>query len=120
MASYLITGTARGLGFELVSQLASLPTTEVSIIFATSRSESPALKSLVQNSSGRIVFVQLDQTDEASIKKAVSEVEGKLEGKGLDVLINNAGKMNWGSVDIAERYLILPPQSILNRGMDRC
>lgn len=93
MASYLITGTARGLGLELTTQLSRLPASEVGIIFATSRNESAAIKSLVEGSSGRVIFVQLDTTDEASIKSAVGKVTEVLNGKGLDVLVNNAGIM---------------------------
>jgi len=70
VASYLITGTARGFGLELVTQLAQLPASDVGIIFATSRSESAAIKSLVQSSPGKVIFVQLDTTGEASIKAA--------------------------------------------------
>jgi NAD(P)-dependent dehydrogenase (short-subunit alcohol dehydrogenase family) len=93
MTSYLVTGTARGIGLELVNQLCELPASEVGIIFATSRSESPALKALAQRSSGKVFFVQLDTTDEVSIKYAVEKVSEKLNGKGLDVLVNNAGIM---------------------------
>lgn len=92
MATYLITGSSRGLGLALVEQLASLPASQASTIFATARSNtSAALQKLTEGSSGRVVFVQLDTTDSASVKAAVSQVEKHLNGKGLDVLINNAG-----------------------------
>ncbi|TVY84087.1 putative oxidoreductase [Lachnellula suecica] len=93
MASYLVTGASRGLGFEMVRQLASLPTSEVSQVFATARGDAPALQELVQNSSGRVVIVKLDSTNEASVKQAATAVGAALSGKGLDVLINNAGVM---------------------------
>ena len=91
MASYLITGASRGFGLALVHELAALPTSDASKIFATARGDAPALTEVVKKSSGRVVFVQLDVTNEASIKKAAAEVEASLAGKGLDVLINNAG-----------------------------
>ncbi|KAL2144618.1 hypothetical protein VTI28DRAFT_8829 [Corynascus sepedonium] len=62
MDSVLITGSSRGLGLAFLSK------------------EFP----------DRVIPVQLDVTNQVSIKKAASEVEAKLEGKGLDVLINNA------------------------------
>jgi NAD(P)-dependent dehydrogenase (short-subunit alcohol dehydrogenase family) len=93
MASYLITGAARGIGFALVKQLAAMPKTEVAMIFATSRSQSAALKELAGNNADRVIFVELEVTSEASIHNAVKLVEENLNGKGLDVLINNAGMM---------------------------
>lgn len=93
MASYLITGCSRGLGLAMAEHLITLPTCEVDRVFATARQESPALKALIQSSAGRMQFVELDATNERSIKAAVSEVEFRLDGAGLDVLINNAGKM---------------------------
>lgn len=91
MASYLITGATRGFGLALTHQLASLPASDVTKIFATARADAPALDELARNSSGRVVVVKLDVTNEASIKQAAAEVEASLQGKGLDVLINNAG-----------------------------
>ncbi|KAF9890479.1 hypothetical protein FE257_005884 [Aspergillus nanangensis] len=92
MTTYLITGSARGLGLALVSHLASLPRTEVGTIFATSRQDnSPALKELVTSSSGRVVFVPLDATDQPSIKSAAQHVEQLLHGNPLGVLVNNVG-----------------------------
>ncbi|MCJ1436913.1 hypothetical protein MMC27_006296 [Xylographa pallens] len=96
MASYLVTGSSRGLGLHLVSQLASLPQAEVGTIFATTRGgTSPEVQKLVERFPLRVVHVQLDATDEQSARKAAAEVERVLAGKGLDVLINNAGVMDY-------------------------
>lgn len=89
MASYLITGCSRGLGLELTKLLAASPS--ASLIFATARRETTALKSIVDSSDGRVIYVHLEVTDDASIASAVKTVTGKLHGNGLDVLINNAG-----------------------------
>ncbi|KAL8765506.1 MAG: hypothetical protein Q9209_007440 [Squamulea sp. 1 TL-2023] len=91
MSSYLVTGASRGFGLALAYQLASLPASDVIKIFATARGDAPALEELANKSPGRVLFVQLDVTDEASIKQAAAKVEANLEGRGLDVLINNAG-----------------------------
>jgi len=61
---------------------------------------------LVSSSEGRVVFIQLDTTDEASIKNAVVE-SGKILGeKGLDVLINNAGIQCFAPDGIASMYCV--------------
>lgn len=96
MASYLITGCSRGLGLALAAKLASLPASRVGVVFASARSNSStALQDLIKSSSGRVVFVELDVSSKRSIESAVRNVEAFLAGKGLDVLINNAGIMNW-------------------------
>jgi len=91
MASFLITGASRGLGLAFVKELVALPSSQVSKIIATARSDAPALSEIEQQSSGRVAVVKLDVTDQASIKKAAAEVDSILGDKGLDVLINNAG-----------------------------
>lgn len=96
MASYLVTGSTRGIGFQVVTFLASKPTSGVSKIFAAARKENEALKKLIETSSGRVEFVPLEVTSQESVKAAVSSVEASLNGKGLDVLINNAGIANFG------------------------
>ncbi|KAL8780239.1 MAG: hypothetical protein Q9213_006561 [Squamulea squamosa] len=112
MASYLITGASRGLGLALANQLASLPASDVTKIFATARGDAPALEELAKKSPGRVLIVQLDVTDKASIKQAAAKVEANLEGRGLDVLINNAGVCQYaadgvGSMDnLAESFTI--------------
>lgn len=102
MASYLITGSSRGLGLALVSHLASLPKAEVATIIATARQDnSPQLREIVSAWPGRVEFVQLDVTDKASVEEAVKSVEHKLQGKGLDYLINNAGVVDWAKDGLA-------------------
>lgn len=97
MASYLITGAGRSLGLELAAQLASLPTDQVSTVFATIRSSTPpsGLQALIDRSNGRVVAVPSTViTDRASLDQAAARVEAHLGGdKGLDVLVNNAGVM---------------------------
>lgn len=94
MANYLITGCSRGLGLALVAELPARPASTVGTIFATARSSTPALQSLIANSNGRVVFVKLDTTNEFSITEAVRHVESVVVANGgLDVLINNAGVM---------------------------
>lgn len=96
MASYLVTGSSRGLGLALIECLASLPKAEVRTIFATGRRDnSPRLKEIMATTPGRVEFIQLDVTDEKSIKDAAATVEHKLKGRGLDFLINNAGMKDW-------------------------
>ncbi|KAF6803149.1 short chain oxidoreductase [Colletotrichum musicola] len=91
MATFLITGASRGFGLALVRELASRPCSDVGTVVAAARGDSSDLNDLAKSSDGRVVVVKLDVTDEASVKKAAAEVETKLSGKGLDVLINNAG-----------------------------
>ncbi|KAJ5271118.1 hypothetical protein N7497_008108 [Penicillium chrysogenum] len=91
MASYLVTGVARGLGLEIVKALAQKPTSEVSTVFATLRSSPPpTLQELVSQSEGRVVLVNLEVLDPDSLAGAVRQVKERLDGRGLDILINNA------------------------------
>ncbi|RAH48934.1 short chain dehydrogenase reductase [Aspergillus brunneoviolaceus CBS 621.78] len=80
-----------GFGLALVHELSSRPATEISKIYATARGDSTPLSELATASAGRVPVVQLDVTDELSIRNAAAEVEKQLSGKGLDILINNAG-----------------------------
>jgi NAD(P)-dependent dehydrogenase (short-subunit alcohol dehydrogenase family) len=98
MASFLVTGSARGIGSELIRQLAAKPDSEVNVVFATSRAENDRLKELAEQYPGRVIFVPLTVGDETSMRNAVPIVEAALKDKGLsglDVLINNAGIVGW-------------------------
>lgn len=100
MSSYLVTGSSRGIGLELVTQLAAKPREEVRIIFASARSPtSPKLQALLQQHSGRVVHIPLDVTNRQSINNAAKLVTAALGEKGLDVLINNAGVMRYGPIE---------------------
>lgn len=105
MASYLITGTSRGLGFELASLLAARPTSQVRSIALAARNQTPALREPIDKHPGRLYFVRLEVTSQESANAAVSEVEKALgSAGGLDVLINNAGIMPFNPKGIAEAY----------------
>ncbi|KAL4737890.1 NAD(P)-binding protein [Aspergillus similis] len=91
MASVLITGASRGFGLALVRELSSRPASEISTVFAAARGDASTLDDLARGSLGRVMAVRLDVTDQPSIKQAAAEVETRLGGKGLDILINNAG-----------------------------
>jgi NAD(P)-dependent dehydrogenase (short-subunit alcohol dehydrogenase family) len=106
MASYLITGSSRGLGLALAARLAALPKTEVGTIIATARQDNSAsLTEIVSASSGRVQMLKLDVTDIASVEAAVGAAGRSLQGKGLDVLINNAGMMDWSPTGLEGMYV---------------
>jgi NAD(P)-dependent dehydrogenase (short-subunit alcohol dehydrogenase family) len=108
MATYLITGAARGLGLAFSTYLAARPATEVGIVFAAARNESSELKELVEGAKGRVVFVRMEVTVEASVERGVKAVEEILvgKGKGLDVLINNAGMNSWTPDWLVKPYVL--------------
>ncbi|KAM3665275.1 C-signal-like isoform 2-T2 [Ammospiza maritima maritima] len=91
--SVLVTGSSRGIGLELVRQLAASPRPPQHI-FATCRDpEGPRGKDL-QNLASKhpnLVIITLEIADQASIKAAATKVEERLGGSGLNLLINNAG-----------------------------
>ncbi|OCH85486.1 NAD(P)-binding protein [Obba rivulosa] len=92
--TWLVTGSSRGLGFELVRQLL----TEASnTVIATCRNPDGAtsLKSLRDAAEGQLHVMRLDVSDETSIRSSaqtVGEILG--DGRGLDYLINNAAISN--------------------------
>ncbi|KPI37268.1 C-factor [Cyphellophora attinorum] len=89
--SYLVTGANSGIGLELVTQLSALPTSKVTRVFALVRRSSEALDALPSDRVTTIIISNL--ADAAEVSKAVASATEKLDGKGLDVLINNAGAM---------------------------
>ncbi|OKL64383.1 hypothetical protein UA08_01103 [Talaromyces atroroseus] len=92
MSTYLITGASRGLGLALVYQLARLDVSEVKMVFATLRGqESASLREIAKASPGRIIPIRMDPSNPDSIQKAVETVKSRLDGQGLDFLINNVG-----------------------------
>ncbi|XP_015677154.1 uncharacterized protein LOC107292564 [Protobothrops mucrosquamatus] len=90
----LVTGTNRGIGFGLVKELVKINPPQ-GYIFATCKNptgpESKALQNFASQHDNTHVL-QLDTTDLSSIKRAASEVQSQLNGRGLNLLINNAGR----------------------------
>jgi hypothetical protein len=93
MAIYIITGCSRGLGLALTAELAKVPG---NMVFATSRGNpTPALSEVITASQGQVKHVKLDIASSSSIEEAETKIAAMLDGKGVDVLINNAGVINW-------------------------
>uniref|UniRef100_A0A8C0UEP5 C-factor-like n=1 Tax=Cyanistes caeruleus TaxID=156563 RepID=A0A8C0UEP5_CYACU len=91
--SVLVTGSNRGIGLELVRQLAASPRPPQHI-FATCRDpkgpRGKALQELAAQHSS-IKLVQLDTVNLPSIQGAMQAVGYHLKDQGLNLLINNAG-----------------------------
>ncbi|KAI8334059.1 4-dihydrotrisporin dehydrogenase [Blakeslea trispora] len=85
-STFVITGTSRGIGFELVRQLSAKGHT----VFACARNPdaSEQLQKIIDDK--HVIPIKLDTADEQSIQSAAKEVE-KRAPEGIDVLINNAG-----------------------------
>lgn len=86
MATYLVTGANRGIGLEYCRQLLERGDN----VIAVCRSASDELKNL-----GVQIETDIDITDESSVASLVK----RLDGKPLDVLINNAGIVERMSLD---------------------
>jgi len=83
MKHIVITGTSRGIGFELAQKFAN----QGHLVLALSRNTKP----LEAINHKNITTISVDLSNAADIKKAVDFI--KLEWKKVDVLINNAGKL---------------------------
>jgi NAD(P)-dependent dehydrogenase (short-subunit alcohol dehydrogenase family) len=82
----LVTGANKGIGFEIVRQLAARSYTAI----LTSRDEAKGMNAVVQlkKQNFSVDYVQMDISNEESIREAFNKVKTSF-GK-LDVLINNA------------------------------
>jgi NAD(P)-dependent dehydrogenase (short-subunit alcohol dehydrogenase family) len=97
-STYFITGCNRGLGLEFVQQLLA----RGERVIATCRDIATAtdLTALTLEHSGQLSLVEMDVSDEASMREAVA----LLNDEAIDVFINNAGvygprDANFGNVD---------------------
>ena len=85
MPSALITGANRGLGFEFARQYLA----DGWQVYASCRDPGSAseLRRLADSSDHNLRILALDVTDPASVKAVARE----LDGKAIDLLLNNAG-----------------------------
>jgi NAD(P)-dependent dehydrogenase (short-subunit alcohol dehydrogenase family) len=90
MTVTLITGANKGIGFETAKQLVEVGHT----VYVGARDAERGEKAAASLGAR---FVQLDVTDDASVKDALATVEAA-EGR-LDVLVHNAGILADGVVD---------------------
>jgi NAD(P)-dependent dehydrogenase (short-subunit alcohol dehydrogenase family) len=81
----LVTGASRGLGLEFARQYAAAGWQ----VFAACRGPNDAkdLQRVAAESNGRVRILQMDVTDDASVRSAAAE----LKDEAIDLLINNAG-----------------------------
>ncbi|XP_058500390.1 C-signal-like isoform X1 [Solea solea] len=88
-----VTGTNKGIGLELVKQLAE-KTGVKSHVYAGCREPegtgAEALRQLATQYPGKITIIKLDTSDEDSISAAVHTVSERISDAGLNLLINNA------------------------------
>jgi NAD(P)-dependent dehydrogenase (short-subunit alcohol dehydrogenase family) len=99
--SILITGATSGIGRDAALRLAR----GGHLVLAGGR-RPEALAALAREGRGRLEPVPLDVTDPASVEAARALVERRTGGRGLDVLVNNAGYALPGPLEtLAERDL---------------
>ncbi len=94
MKTILITGATAGIGRHAALHLARAG----HFVIATGRNVE-ALRSLREEAAGaRLEVVRLDVTAPDSISAAVADVDRLTDGRGVDVLVNNAGYGHAGAV----------------------
>ena len=83
----IVTGSSSGIGFEISLMLARNGLTT----YATMRDlhKSSTLKSIADKEKIPLRYVQLDVTDDMSVKQAIETIVN--ESHNIDILINNAG-----------------------------
>ncbi|XP_054476143.1 C-factor [Anoplopoma fimbria] len=89
----LVTGSNRGIGLELVKQLAERTGLDAHIYACCRAPEATgaeALRDLTTQYPGKITIIKLDMSDEDSISAAVQAVNEQIGAGGLNLLINNA------------------------------
>lgn len=93
----VITGCDSGFGNALARRLSSLGMTVVAGCLDKSSDGAQLLKS---EAKGQLHVVPLDVRDEDSVQSCVTYVEDMFPGKGLWALVNNAGVLKRGDVEL--------------------
>ncbi|KAI0630617.1 NAD-P-binding protein [Trametes polyzona] len=106
-STWLVTGTSRGIGLELVKQLVHSPD---NLVIAACRNpeKAPALNDLKASAKGALHIIQLDVGDFDSIRASNTQLEKILGEAGLDYLINNAG------IYASDTAFSIDPETFLN------
>jgi NAD(P)-dependent dehydrogenase (short-subunit alcohol dehydrogenase family) len=93
--SAVVTGAGGGLGRDIALGLAA----KGYVVFGTAMSEAE-VQDLKDASRGRVSLAVCDITNEQAVKSWAGGVSGTLGGRGLDLLINNAGILTPGPLEI--------------------
>src|SRR6266853_116779 len=99
--SAAITGAGGGLGRDLALQLAAKGYIVFGTAFATAE-----VQDLKEASGGRVSLVVCDMTKEEAVKAWAGGVSDALGDAGLDLLINNAGILTPGPIEVLPLDLI--------------
>ncbi len=91
----LITGSSRGLGFELARQFGALGCNVV-ICARDSEELERAAEDLRRRGAGSITAVVCDVTDRAQVERMIEQASDRFGG--IDVLVNNAGVITVGPI----------------------
>ncbi|XP_020378245.1 C-factor-like [Rhincodon typus] len=110
LSSVLVTGANRGLGLELVHQLARAERPPRYLLAGCRDPQSTRARDLVNlaKSFPNIKVLKLDVDDFGSIQECAAQIEKILGNNGLNLLINNAG-VNYGGA-LNE----ITPESMMN------
>ena len=102
MNKILITGSSRGIGFELARQLLM----KDHFVFATCRTPDSAdeLKLLRDKYPNRLTILKLNVEDELSIQSCFKQIEQN--GESIDILFNNAGIIDWSNLEQIEATVL--------------
>ena len=98
MNKILITGSSRGIGFELTRQILR----KDHFVFATCRNPDSAheLKLLHNQYPNRLTILKLNVEDEDSVQSCFKQMEQ--DGESIDTLFNNAGIIDWSNLEQIE------------------
>ncbi|KAI0641285.1 NAD-P-binding protein [Trametes meyenii] len=105
--TWLITGSSRGIGLEIVRQLLASPNNLV-IAAVRNPEKAAALNALKASAQGTLHVVQVDVSDFESIRALAKQLDPILGPVGLDYLINNA------AIYTNDTAFTLDPENILN------
>jgi 3-oxoacyl-[acyl-carrier protein] reductase len=92
----LVTGASKGIGAGIAKELAARGAS-VAVNYSSSKAEADKVVREIENAGGKAVAVKGSVADQAAIGTLVDETVAKLGP--IDVLINNAGIYEFGSIE---------------------
>ncbi|XP_041943462.1 C-factor-like [Alosa sapidissima] len=105
VCNVLITGANRGLGLEMVKQLAEMPCPGRRIFACCRDPNAPkaqSLQELAKKHPGVIHVIRLDVADLSSIQESAKQVGSVLGKDGLNLLVNNAAMAPYDNTQTAK------------------